>query len=322
MPGTNITYTWAGMDTGYNKQIARAITENRSYYPPNRQIVASEVNQDAQLGGGRTGNASASAGTSANVTATMTSTSSFLTPVLDAERFSLCLTSNKISNYTRSTFNDTDLDDRIVSTTQPNLAFNVTQKTITSSDSGVKSELLTLDVGKEITISGASGNNGTYTVTSVSDDGGTVGIDPAPASNASGNVTVTITQHERYLDGIAPTGTSNASNYMTKRFSLANPSTALKVLFDANRPSPSTINVYYKIVEEGDTRDFDKIPYVLASIDSTDSPDDNENSFKEREYTINNLNSFSSASVKIEMKSTNTVQVPRIKNLRILALAV
>ena len=61
---------------------------------------------------------------------------------------------------------------------------------------------------------------------------------------------------------------------------------------------------------------------MLASIDNTDSPDDNENSFKEREYTINNLNSFSSASVKIEMKSTNTVQVPRIKNLRILALAV
>ena len=138
--------------------------------------------------------------------------------------------------------------------------------------------------------------------------------------NAGG--TVVITQHERYLDGIAPTGTSNASNYMTKRFSLANPSTALKVLFDANRPSPSTINVYYKIVEEGDTRDFDKIPYRLATIDSGDSPDDNENSFKEREYTINDLNSFSSAAIKIEMKSTNTVQVPRLKNLRILALAV
>jgi len=318
VPGTNITYSWTGMDTGYNKQIARAITENRSYYPANRQIVASEVNQDAQLSGGRTNNAIS--GTSANVSAIMTSTSSFLTPVLDSERISLCLTSNKISNYTRSTFNDTDLDDRALSASTA-ITMDATGTISVGSSGTIRDEIKTLDIGKEITISGGNNNGNTFTVTSVADDGSSFNVSPATTADSSSTST-TITQHERYLDGIAPTGTSNASNYMTKRFSLANPSTALKVLFDANRPSPSTINVYYKIVEEGDTRDFDKIPYRLATIDSGDSPDDNENSFKEREYTINNLNSFSSASVKIEMKSTNTVQVPRIKNLRILALAV
>ena len=320
VPGTNITYSWTGMDTGYNKQIARSITENRSYYPANRQIVASEVNQDTQLDGGRTNNAIS--GTSANVTATMTSSSSFLTPVLDAERFSLCLTSNKISNYARSTFNDTDLDDRIAVSSSSNFSFTTTG--LSSSNATVKGQLATLDIGKDITVSGSTttaANNTTYKVLSVAEDGSTVTLSPTPNTAETANSSV-ITQHERYLDGIAPTGTSNSSNYMTKRFSLANPSTALKVLFDANRPSPSTINVYYKIVEEGDTRDFDKIPYTLATIDSGDSPDDSENSFKEREYTINDLNSFSSAAIKIEMKSTNTVQVPRLKNLRILALAV
>ena len=309
------------MDTGYNKQIARPITENRSYYPPNRQIVASEVNQDAELGGGRTGNASATAGTSANVSAIMTSTSSYLTPVLDAERFSLCLTSNKISNYARSTFNDTDLDDRIAVSSSSNFSFTTTG--LSSSNATVKGQLATLDIGKDITVSGStttSANNTTYKVLSIAEDGSTVTLSPTPNTAETANSSV-ITQHERYLDGIAPTGTSNASNYMTKRFSLANPATALKVLFDANRPNPSTIDIYYKIVEEGDTRDFDKIPYALATIDSADSADDNENSFKEREYTINDLNSFSSAAIKIEMKSTNTVQVPRIKNLRIIALA-
>jgi len=320
VPGTNITYSWTGMDTGYNKQIARSITENRSYYPPSRQIVASEVNQDAQLGGGRTGNANATLGTSANVSAIMTSTSSFLTPVLDAERFSLCLTSNRVSNYTRSTFNDTNLDDRALGASTA-ITMDATGIISAGSSGTIRDEIKTLDIGKEITISGGNNNGNTFTVTSVADDGSSFNVSPATASDSSSTST-TITQHERYLDGIAPTGTSNASNYMTKRFSLANPATALKVLFDANRPSPSTINVYYKIVEEGDTSDFDKIPYVLASIDSADSPDDNENSFKEREFTINNLNSFSSAAIKIEMKSTNTVQVPRIKNLRIIALAV
>jgi len=321
VPGTNITYSWTGMDTSYAKQNSKPITENRSYYPPSRQIVASEVNQNNSLGGGRTGNSSLIAGTSANVVATMSSTSSFLTPVLDSERISLCLTSNKISNYTRSTFNDTNLDDRTVSSSPANLTFDASAKTMNTSTSAVKLEFLTLDIGKEITVTGAiNSNNGTYTITSVSDDGASVGIDPAPAGSSGGSG-ATITQHERYLDGIAPTGTSNASNYMTKRFSLDNPATALKVLFDANRPSSSSINVYYKIVEEGDTRDFDKIPYKLATIDSGDSPDDNENLFREREFTINDLNSFSSAAIKIEMKSSNSVFVPRIKNLRILALA-
>ena len=177
-----------------------------------------------------------------------------------------------------------------------------------------------MDIGKEITISGGSNSGNTFTVTSVADDGSSFNVSPATAADSS-NTSKTITQHERYLDGIAPTGTSNASNYMTKRFSLDNPATALKVLFDANKPSSSTINVYYKIVEEGDTRDFDKIPYRLATIDNLDSSDDNPNLFKEREFTINNLNSFSSAAIKIEMKSSNSVFVPRIKNLRVLALA-
>tara|TARA_R100000742_G_C4279654_1_gene105041 strand:- start:4324 stop:10917 length:6594 start_codon:yes stop_codon:yes gene_type:complete len=322
VPGTNITYSWTGMDTGYNKQIARPITENRSYYPPNRQIVASEVNQDAELGGGRTGNASATLGTSANVSAIMTSTSSYLSPVLDAERISLCLTSNRIDKLEQSTYNST-FDGR-TAVTSGTITMTPSTSTMSTSASGTKLEFLTLDIGKYISVSGTTPSNahsnGTYKVTSISDDGATVGLDPAPP-NATNNAGVSIIQHERYLDGIAPTGTSNASNYMTKRFSLANPATALKVLFDANRPSPSTIDIYYKIVEEGDTRDFDKIPYTLATIDSADSPDDNENSFKEREYTINDLNSFSSAAIKIEMKSTNTVQVPRLKNLRVLALA-
>ena len=319
VPGTTIGYQWTGMNTSYTKQSPRSIPENRSYYPPSREIVASEVNQNNSLSGGRTGNSSLVAGTSANVIASMKSTSSFLTPVLDSERISLCLTSNKISNYTRSTFNDTDLDDRALGAST-DITMDATGTISAGSSGTIRDEIKTLDIGKEITISGGNNDGNIFTVTSVADDGSSFNVSPATVADSS-NISITITQHERYLDGIAPTGTSNASNYMTKRFSLDNPATALKVLFDANKPSSSTINVYYKIVEEGDTRDFDKIPYRLATIDNLDSSDDNPNLFKEREFTINNLNSFSSAAIKIEMKSSNSVFVPRIKNLRVLALA-
>ena len=130
-----------------------------------------------------------------------------------------------------------------------------------------------------------------------------------------------ITQHENYLDGIAPEGTSNEANYITKRFTLANPATALKILYEANRPEPSVLQIYYKIAEEGDPRNFDDIPYVLSNTDVTDNPDENRELFREREHTISGLNSFSTAAVKFEFKSTSTVEVPKIKNLRVLALA-
>ena len=316
LPGTDIQYRWTGMDAGYSKNATTNISENSNYYPSEREIIASEQNQNVNLNGGRSVNTIS--GTSANVVCNMTTTSEWLTPVLDSERISLCLTSNKISNYTRSTFNVTSLDDRVASNATGAITFSSTG--MATSVAGVKSEFLTLDIGKDITITGTSSNNSSFTVTSLADDGSSVGLTPAPTSETTS--AAVITQHERYLGGIAPTGSSNASTYVTRRFTLDNPATALKILFEANRPDPAAIEVYYKIVEEGDTRDFDNIPYVLASLDSgVDTPDENPASFAEREYTISGLNSYSTAAIKLEFKSTSTVEVPRVKNLRIIALA-
>ena len=92
-------------------------------------------------------------------------------------------------------------------------------------------------------------------------------------------------------------------------------------MYEANRPEPSILQIYYKIAEEGDPRNFDDIPYRLSATDVTDNPDENRELFREREHTISGLNAFSTAAVKFEFKSTSTVEVPKIKNLRVLALA-
>ena len=317
IPGTDIQYRWTGTDVGYSKNATTFISENSNYYPTEREVVFSEENQNTSLNGGRTNNIIS--GTSANVVCNMSTTSSFLTPVLDSERVSLCLTSNRISNYSRSSYNSTALDDRVASNATGSIVFSATNKTMSTSVAGVKAEFLTLDIGKDITITSTSNNNTSFTIASISSDGATVGLTTAPTNETTS--AAVITQHERYLDGIAPTGTVNASNYITKRFSLDNPATALKILFEGNRPDPCLIDVYYKIIEEGDVRDFDTIPYVLGTPDVVDVPDENPQLFREREYTISGLNSYSTAAVKIEFKSTSTIEVPRIKNLRIIALA-
>ena len=70
-----------------------------------------------------------------------------------------------------------------------------------------------------------------------------------------------------------------------------------------------------RLLKKVDPRNFDDIPYVLSNTDVTDNPDENRELFREREHTISGLNSFSTAVVKFEFKSTSTVEVPKLKTL-------
>ena len=316
-PETSTVYRYTGMSTGYSKQAVYTVQENDNHYPALRHLIASEENAIVKLTGGRANNIIS--GTSAKLEVVMTTTNSYLSPVIDTERVSLCMTSNRISNYSRTNVNVTEIDDRAL-TAANNISFSNANSQMLSSVSATKEQFLTLDIGKEITISGSTSNNATFTVTDLAADGSTVTLSPKPVTESTGQ-TITVTQHENYLDGIAPEGTSNAANYLTKRFTLANPATALRIMYEGNRPEPSQLEIYYKISSEGDVRDFDDIPYVKAEPDVSDNPDEQRDLFREREYTISGLGAFSNCAVKIEFKSSSTVEVPRIKNLRVLALA-
>ena len=58
----------------------------------------------------------------------------------------------------------------------------------------------------------------------------------------------------------------------------------------------------------------------IAPADNTlGSPD--PNSFKERTFTANDVPSFRYYRIKLVMTSTNQVYVPRVKDLKVLALA-
>ena len=316
-PETTTIYRYTGMSTGYSKQAVYTVQENDNHYPSLRNLIASEENAVVKLTGGRANNLIS--GTSAKLEVVMTTTNSYLSPVIDTERVSLCMTSNKISNYSRSDVNVTEIDDRAL-TAANNISFSNANSQMLSSVSATKEEFKTLDIGKEITISGSTSNNASFTITDLAADGSTVTLTPKPTTESTGQ-TITVTQHENYLDGIAPEGTSNASNYLTKRFTLQNPATALRIMYEGNRPEPSQLEIYYKISSEGDVRDFDDIPYVKAEPDVSDNPDEQRDLFREREYTISGLGAFSNCAVKIEFKSSSSVEVPRIKNLRVLALA-
>ena len=131
-----------------------------------------------------------------------------------------------------------------------------------------------------------------------------------------------------------------ASTYVSNLIELENPATSLKVQFASYRRDSSDIRVMYKILSEGESensaeKDFDLFPgfnnidqfgNVINKTNNNGKPDDNvppsvDESFKDYEFTLENLSPFTRFQIKIDMVGTNQAQPPYIKDLRAIALA-
>ena len=269
-------------------------------------------------------NETATVGHSAQIRATFNTLNDFVSPMIDAQRVSLCCISNRIDSRIETDVNLSTHDDRTAVAANTNVAFN-TSGIITTTNTAAKALFDTLDIGKYITVTGAANatNNQKYLISNYKNDGttATITVTPPPGVTESASNAVTIVQHEKYLSDIAPTGASNLANYVTRRFTLANPSTAIKILYEANRPTSCTIDVYYKRITDGSEQKFETIPWAYLATEVGDSPDGEPTVFRERTHLVDGLADFSAVAVKIVMKSTNTSFVPKIKNLRVIALA-
>ena len=137
----------------------------------------------------------------------------------------------------------------------------------------------------------------------------------------------------QYNSSTDPIGDDNAAIYLTKKVSLENPATALKVFFAGHRHSTAEVECYFKILRSDDASEFDDLGYEAFNNDG--SPDESvkssttRDSFTEYLYTAGvtdngagtPLDEFISFQIKIVMKGTNTAEPPRIKELRCIALA-
>lgn len=136
-----------------------------------------------------------------------------------------------------------------------------------------------------------------------------------------------------------PSGDDHDAIYLTKRATLENPATSLRVIFDANREDTADIKVLYKILRTDDANDFDELDFRFFNDDGTVSgsggpdvsvsPSLGIGQFNEYEFTAGvtddgigtPLDEFIAFQIKIVMRATNSARPPRIKDLRILALA-
>lgn len=127
----------------------------------------------------------------------------------------------------------------------------------------------------------------------------------------------TISVYDKYVDDTAPYGVHNAAQYVTRTLSLSEAADTLKILFDASIVNNTSIAVYYR-TWVGDV-DLRKLPWTDTGF--TSSIYDSNGKFSERSVDITGLQPFNSVQVKIVMKSNNPVNVPLVKNFRMLALS-
>ena len=94
-------------------------------------------------------------------------------------------------------------------------------------------------------------------------------------------------------------------------------------MFGANIPAVtgSDIEVYYKLLPAGSTTDITKFNFVKATPTANLIKTSNRNTFTDVAYELENLPAFDAVVVKIVFKTGNSAQVPRVKDLRVIACA-
>lgn len=303
-----------------NEQYNPAITETSlvpsiTTYFDSPNIIASQTNENENMGGDK----------SLVVTAKLTSDNKNLSPVIDTSRMSLTTINNKIDTYNVLTKNNEDLDYKVAVTIASAAGFS--GNTISVPDTGsLRSDASGIAIGKYIkvanTTSATNDSLDPILVTGVASDGSTITCDTTFTTQASTPATITVL--DNFVSEIAPVGGSAESKYLTRVINLANESTFLKIMFAANIPAVtgSDIEVYYKLLPSGSTTDISQFNFVKATTPTREiTKTSNQNTFTDIEFDIQDLPAFDAVVIKLVFKSGNSAQIPRVKDLRVIACA-
>jgi hypothetical protein len=284
------------------------VLANETNYFDSPRMIASEQNEaNSDLANGLNGDKSV------YFNIIMSSSNDALSPIIDTHRTSLITISNKVNQPSETNLNVAGLDANVILSNATGVT--VSGSTITTSTQ--QDAFKTATVGKYLTIAGASSGTSTKLITAVAADGTSITFDSAVTA-ITGNAT--LTQRERFVAENAPLESSTYSKYVTKRVNLANHSNYLRVKFAANIPAEASVEVWYKTNIVGSNTPFENAPYLQMTIDATIPTASNaEDQFYDASYSMDDLVAFDAIQIKIVMKSSNSSQVPRIKDLRVLA---
>ena len=169
----------------------------------------------------------------------------------------------------------------------------------------------------------------TITISTPGDEAGAFDSVGARTGGTEAVVATVFTRGEDSTSG----GNINAK-YVSRRVTLEDGFDAadLKVLVTAYKPIGTDVNVYYKVKSGDDPQDFDNKSYVLMSqetansVISTNEQDVREYTYKTAndsvQYSSENItyDNFKTFAIKIVMSSDSVITIPKLRDMRAIAL--
>jgi hypothetical protein len=234
----------------------------------------------------------------------LSTTSPHVSPVIDLSRFTSAIVRNNVNNadLKRTDFIITDYG--LGYTQNANVTISATHGSGATAMAKYNANTNKLEI---IVTNSGSGYIGDVTAT----------IDRS--SGATANAVVSVKNEINGAIGNA------ISRYITRKVTLASgfESTDLKSYVLANLPTGTSIQMYYKVAPES-IDDFDSEPWRMMELESSGAP--SQTGFVEFKYktpgdtALPSGERFKTFSIKITMLSDNSVKVPQIKDLRVIAI--
>lgn len=247
----------------------------------------------------------------------MSSSNENLSPVIDLQGMSAISVDNIVSIPDAEFTSVFDIKE-IVSNTS--IIMNHTSNYIeTTSSSG---RFLDANIGNMIEIRDSSANDGKYLIINKTDDGTDTRLYLSPSLVETETENIDIDLNIKFFDEIAPRDGSAFAKYVARRFQLAQPATSLRITFAAYWPNSFDLGVYYKILPTSSSNGiFSEEKYVKLNHVGPIVYSNNYNDYREYTFDITEIEEFSTLACKLVFNGLKTSDVPKIKDLRIIALS-
>ena len=303
-----------------------AYTVDTSYTPINvedfdfnsTRVLASAVNREVSM----------SNGSSFMHLVEMSTTNDYVTPIIDTKRaIGGIFARNLINNPTYSSENFVSANDIVTIASANNIMITLDasvngKATITFTGATDKTNASSLIKGTLLNISANNGiNGGQYRILNVADSGANVSVINVSSQNVTtnGTATYTITNGRNFIAEEAAFDGSVYSKYITRQVDFINPCTAFKFIVDTIKPDEAAINFYYKTSEVGDTIELKDKEY--RPINNVVVRTSFAGEYYETAQLVEGLAQFDAIAFKITFTSTDSAKIPKIRNLRVVALA-
>ena len=247
----------------------------------------------------------------------MSSTNANISPVLDLQSVSATVIANQINAPSDSL--NTGHNNSTVLISQPaTFGTNYFETTTT----GLFPEFDMFGIGKTITVTGTAA--GVTFITNIESTSTIRRIYTDKSDWTTGAKTISVVQGNDFVREIAPVNTSSLFKYVSQPMELATPATSLKVYFDYNIvDAVAGVDVYYKTSKKSLSENLVGKPWIKYTPTSAETlvAVGTPNNFIEASFNIDNGGEFDQSMIKLVGTSSATEIIPRIKNLRIIALA-